>query len=175
MQSGRVTLRCHNSPRWETEASECEWRHAPETRGGFWEILKKSVSWDETCLGGRRLVFACSRRHLWRVPHVLGVQMKKPELKDCTSLSLCRRTFKLKGDEKFRTWTKNSLRDFQISRFLCSVLYIYIWTLYVYFVYQYLAMVHIGFEFSFLIVNVLFSTTPFLLYLYQILDTTNWE
>ena len=77
-QSGRVTQRWHNSPRWETEASECKWRHAPEARGGFWEILKKSVetrhrtSRDETCLGGRQLVFACSRRPLWRVPHVLG-------------------------------------------------------------------------------------------------------
>ena len=38
--------------------TQCEWRHAPEARGGFWEILKKSVSWDETFLGGRRLVFA---------------------------------------------------------------------------------------------------------------------
>ena len=70
VQSGRVTQRCHNSPIWETEASECEWRHAPEAHGGFWEILKKSVSWDEICLGGRRLVFACSRRPFWRVPHV---------------------------------------------------------------------------------------------------------
>ena len=25
------------------EASECEWRHAPEACGGFWEILKKLV------------------------------------------------------------------------------------------------------------------------------------
>ena len=30
------------------------------------------MGWDETCLGGRRLVFACSRRPLWRVPHVWG-------------------------------------------------------------------------------------------------------
>ena len=28
--------------------TQCEWRHAPEARGGFWEILKKSVSWDNT-------------------------------------------------------------------------------------------------------------------------------
>ena len=28
--------------------TKCEWRHAPEERGGFWEILKKSVElrWD---------------------------------------------------------------------------------------------------------------------------------
>ena len=71
MRSGRVTERCHNSPRCETEITECGWRHAPEARGGFWEILEKSVSWDETCFGGKRLVFACSRIPLWRVPHVL--------------------------------------------------------------------------------------------------------
>ena len=61
-QSGRVTQRCHNSPGWETGVTECGWRHAPEARGGFWEILKKSVSRVETCLWRRRLAFACSRR-----------------------------------------------------------------------------------------------------------------
>ena len=30
------------------------------------------VSWDETCLRRRRLTFTCSRRPLWRVPHMLG-------------------------------------------------------------------------------------------------------
>ena len=41
-------------------------------------------------------------------------------------LSLCRRTFKLKGyKKKFRTWTKKSSSVFHVSRFLCSVLYIY--------------------------------------------------
>ena len=42
--------------------TQCEWRHEPEARGGFLEILKKSVSWNETCLGKRRLAFACSQR-----------------------------------------------------------------------------------------------------------------
>ena len=87
MQSGRVTQRCHNSLSWETESSKCEWRHAPEARGGFWEILKKSVSWDETCFGGRRLFFACSRRPLWRVPHVLGVGRWKSQNRKIVPLS----------------------------------------------------------------------------------------
>ena len=52
-------------------ATQCEWCRTPEARGGFWEILKKSVSGVETCLGRRRLAFACSWRPLWRVPHVL--------------------------------------------------------------------------------------------------------
>ena len=45
-----------------------------------------------------------------RAPHEMeGVgQMKKPEKKECLSLSLCRKTFKLKGNKKFRTWTKKS-------------------------------------------------------------------
>ena len=42
------------------EASKCEWHHAPEAHRGFWDFEK--VSWVETCLGRRRLIFACSRR-----------------------------------------------------------------------------------------------------------------
>ena len=41
------------------------------------------------------------------------------------SLSLCWKTFKVKGNKKFRTWTERSLRVFRISRFQCSMLYIY--------------------------------------------------
>ena len=67
--------------------SECGWRHAPEEHGGFGEILKKSVSWDETCLGGRRLTFACSRRPLWRVPHVLGGSRWKRQNRKIVPLS----------------------------------------------------------------------------------------
>ena len=37
-----------------------------------WVETRHRMSWDETCVGGRRLVFACSRRPMWRVPHVLG-------------------------------------------------------------------------------------------------------
>ena len=48
-------------------ANDVTHRKRAEDLGRFW----KSQSWDETCLGGRRLVFACSRRPLWRVPHVL--------------------------------------------------------------------------------------------------------
>ena len=42
-------------------------------RVGDLGILKKSVSWVETCLGRRRLAFACSpkpdQKPLWWVPH----------------------------------------------------------------------------------------------------------
>ena len=93
------------------------------TRGGFWEILKKSVSWDENCLGGKRLVFACSRRPLWRVPLFFwgGGDEKARIERLCLSLFLCWRAFKLKGNKKFRTWTKKSSSVFRVSRFLCSI------------------------------------------------------
>ena len=38
-------------------ARECEWRHAPEARGGFGEIWKSQFSWVESCLVRRRLTF----------------------------------------------------------------------------------------------------------------------
>ena len=126
-QSGRVTLRCHNSPRWETEASECEWRHAPEAHGGCWEILKKSVRWDETCLGRRQLAFAGSWRHLWRVPHVCvwgGADEKARIERMFISLPYVE-TFNSKVIKGFRTWTEKSLRVFRTSRFLCSMFCLY--------------------------------------------------
>ena len=41
-QSGRITQRCHNSPRWETGLHSTTDVTHTEARGGFWEILKKS-------------------------------------------------------------------------------------------------------------------------------------
>ena len=69
-QNGCFTQRYHNSPHWK-RVTECRWRHAPEERGWFWEILKKSVSRVETRHRTRRLAFVCSWRPLCRVPHVL--------------------------------------------------------------------------------------------------------
>ena len=45
----------------------------------------------------------------------------KSQNRKIVPLSLCRRTFKLKGNKKVRTWTKKLLRVFRISRFLCSL------------------------------------------------------
>ena len=70
-------------------------------------VLKKSVTWVESCLGRRRLTFTCSPKPDQRpcVGCALGLgQMEKSGV----SLSLCRKTFKLKGNKKFRTWTKKS-------------------------------------------------------------------
>ena len=73
-RSGRVTQRCHNSPDekrgYRVRVTSCT-GSARKALG----ILKKSVSWVESCLGRRRLTFA---EALWRVPHemVTGVRWK---------------------------------------------------------------------------------------------------
>ena len=56
-----VSLRDVTIAEMGNRVTECGWRHAPEARGGFWEILKK-VSRVETRHQTRRLTFACSRR-----------------------------------------------------------------------------------------------------------------
>ena len=100
--------------------THCEWRHAPEACGGFWEILKKSVSWEldtewdgwlsltrgDLCGGG-------------------GGRLKSQNRK-IVPLSLCRRTLKLKSNKKVRTWTKKSSSVFRVSRsyVLCDMCYV---------------------------------------------------
>ena len=102
--------------------TQCEWRHAPEARGGFGEFLKKSVCWELDTERDGGLSLACGdlcggchtccggERGRW-----------KSQNRKIVPLSLCWRTFKLKGNKKARTWTKKSLRVFRISRFLCSM------------------------------------------------------
>ena len=66
-------------------------RKRAEDFGRFWKSqwveTRHRTNWDETCLGGRRFVFACSRRPLWRVPHVLGCVCEKARIERmCISL-----------------------------------------------------------------------------------------
>ena len=81
-----------------------------------------SVGWDlksqlvESCLGRRRLTFACTPWPCVGCTRGLG-QMEKSGV----SLSLCRKTFKPKGNKKFRTWPKKSSNVFRVSGFLCSI------------------------------------------------------
>ena len=105
-RSGRVTQRCHNSPRWETglaSANDVTHRKRAEVLGRFWKS-QEALGRCRTKWGGGR----------W-----------KSQNRKSVYLSLCWRTFNLKGNKKFRTWTEKSIRVFRISRFLCSVLYIY--------------------------------------------------
>ena len=115
--------------------------------GRFWKSqlveTRHRSSWDETCLGGRRLVFACSWRPLWRVPHVLGWGCRwKIQYRKTVPLSLCGKTFKLKGNKKkFRTWTEKSLRVFRVSK--SYVLCIYVINVPCTFrIFMYMALVH---------------------------------
>ena len=64
----------------------------------------------------RRLTLACSQRLLWWVRHVLVGGRWKSQNGKIVSLSLCRRTSKLKGNKKVRTWTEKSLHVFRILR-----------------------------------------------------------
>ena len=78
VRGGCVVHRCQNKNPIERLTSGCEWRHAPEARAQrIWGILKKSVSWVDSCLGRRQLAFAWSPKPgqwpLWQVPHEMGV------------------------------------------------------------------------------------------------------
>ena len=93
-------------------------------------ILKNSVSRVETCLGRRWLTFACSRKPWADVTwDGGGPQMKKPEWKECVSLSLCWRTFKLKGNKNFFLPELRSRKCF--SCFEISMFYLYGHSMYV--------------------------------------------
>ena len=108
VRGGYVIDRCQNKNPIERLTSGCEWRHAPEARARkILEILKKSVA-ELSPASEENGWLSLARGGLGEVSHEIGGQMKKPELKECVSLSLCRRTFKLKGNKKFRTWTKKS-------------------------------------------------------------------
>ena len=128
------------------QASANDVTHRKRTED-FENLKIKSVSWVETCLGRRRLTFVCSQRP-WAGVARDGGRWKSQNRKN-VYLSFCRRTFKLKGNKKFRTWTKKSLRVFRISRFLGSLhicyehyeRFTYRYE-YVHFAYPYLAMLH---------------------------------
>ena len=90
-------------------ARECKWRHAPEAHGGFGEIWKSQLVELRTKHRTRRVDFQTFRGQTnLCATGAAGRQMEKLEQKECVSLSLYRRTFKLKGNKKFRTWTKKS-------------------------------------------------------------------
>ena len=76
----------------------CEWRHAPEAWAEIWE---KSVSWVPASKEEGWLLLA--RRGLVAGAHVVWGRWKSQ-----VYLSLCRKTFKIKGNKKFCTWTKKS-------------------------------------------------------------------
>ena len=99
-----VKIKIPNREMWMTSWTGSE-------RGGFWGIWKKSV---ELRRGHRtrRVDFGGSQRPdefcaLW-APHKMGGGRWKSHPRKILPLSLCRKTFKLKGNKKFRAWTKKS-------------------------------------------------------------------
>ena len=78
-------------------------------RGGFWgfeksqlvEFLARKKKVDFRLFAEARPVALC------QVSHVVWGRWKS-QYKKMVSLSLCRKTFQLKGNKMFRTWTKKS-------------------------------------------------------------------
>ena len=131
-RSGRVTQRCHNSPRWETElhsAMDVTHRKRAEEFGN-----SKKVSRVESCLGRRRLVFACSRRPLWRVPHVCVVGRWKSQNRKIVP-PYVKKPLNSKVIKSFvpELRSRKCFSCFEIPMFYV----IYIWTVYVHFAYPY--------------------------------------
>ena len=83
----------------------CEWRHALEARTEDFGDLRK-VSELSFSVRRRRLIFR-ARRGLEAGVERGGDRWKSKHRK-MVSLSLCQKTFKLKGNKKIRTWTKKS-------------------------------------------------------------------
>ena len=77
-RSGRVTQRCHNSPRWETglqSAGDVTHRKRAEDFGNLKKIRRVEIRHPK-----RQLTFACSRRPWAGVARDgSGGQMKRPE------------------------------------------------------------------------------------------------
>ena len=69
-----VSLRDVSIAQMGNGASKCEWRHAPEARGGF-GILKK-VSWVENWTPNEKSWLSLARRGLWQVSHEMGGRWK---------------------------------------------------------------------------------------------------
>ena len=144
-RSEHVTHRCHNSP--DGKQSYVVWvtsrtRRARRILGDF-----EKVSWDETCHGGRRLAFVYPRREaLGWCRTRWGADEKARIERLCLSLSLCRRTFKLKGNKKVSYLNKEVV--FFVFRYpMFYVIYIYE---------HYMSIAHIHIELWYNIINPLY-------------------
>ena len=123
-----VSLRDVTIAQMGSGVTECRWRHTPEERGGFseFEESQRELRLDTKRDGWLSL----ARGGLGLVSHEMGAgadeKSQNKKIVPLLSLSLCRKTFKLKGNKKFRTWTEKSLcvfSNFEIHMF--AVIYIY--------------------------------------------------
>ena len=106
----------------------CEWRHAPEACAEYSGRFEK-VSVLSLVFRRRRVTFASSQWPCGEC-HTCWGRRWKSQHRNMVPLSLCRKTFKLKGNKKFRTWTKKS-SIFRVSGFLCSMYICYEHSMYV--------------------------------------------
>ena len=141
MRSGRVTQRCHNSPNWKrglrSAGDVTHWKSA-EDFGRFW----KSKWVEIRPASGEDGWFSLARGDLCGGCYTCWEEGRwKSQYRKIVPLSLCRRTFKLKGNKKFRTWIKKSSSVFRISR--SYILCIYVMNIPCTFrIFIYMAMVH---------------------------------
>ena len=128
-RGGCVVHRCQNKNPIERLTSGCEWRHATEAQAWrIWGILKKSVSRVESCLGRRRLTFACSRGPWAGVARDCGVggRWKSQNRKNVYLSPYIEEPLNSKVIKCFVSELR-SRKCFRVSRFLCSM-YISIFT-----------------------------------------------
>ena len=131
-RGGCVVHRCQNKNPIERLTSGCEWRHAPEARARrILGILKKSVSSVESCLGRRRLTFACSRRPWAGVARDAGCSWKSQNRKNVYLSPYVEEPLNSKVIKSFvpELRSRKCFSCFEIPMF--NVMYI--WTLYVHF------------------------------------------
>ena len=109
---------------------------------GFW---KSQLSWVESSLGRRRLTFACSLRPWAGVARVGagGVRWKSQNRKNGYLTPYVEETLNSKVIKSFvlELRSRKCFLCFEIPMF--NVIYIYIWTLYVHFVYSCLQLWYI--------------------------------
>ena len=127
-----VSLRDVTIAQMGNEARECGWRHAPEARRRFWGFWKSQLVGLRTRHRTRRVDFRGQM-----ILHATGAarnggggRWKNHHRKIVHLSSLCR-NLQLKGNKRFRTWTKKLLRVFCVSGFLCSMYICYEHSMYV--------------------------------------------
>ena len=127
-------------------ASKCEWRHAPEARGGFWEFWRKLIELRPA--SGEDGWFLLGRGGLGRVPHemVVGGCRGKSQNRNNVYLSpyveepLNSKVMKSFVPEQRSRKCFFVFPDFYVPCIYIYI-YIYIWTSHVHFAYSCMGMV----------------------------------
>ena len=102
------------------EASKCKWRHAPEARGGFWEILKNQrvENWTLNETVDFRLL---TETIVAGATHVGGGADEKARIERLCLSPYVKEPLNSKVIKRFVPGKKKLLGVFRISRFLCSM------------------------------------------------------